>query len=189
MGRGVQRRIEQEVNVSEIAIRAFAPVADSAILPVLADLLVEAVDGGASIGFMAGLTSASALAFWQTRATDVARGDCRLLLAFAGRRLAGTVSLMLATPPNQPHRADVSKMIVGRDVRRRGVGAALLAAVEAEARALGRTTLVLDTISESAAARLYERGGWQRIGEIDAYALMPDGEMAPTTVYARHLDG
>lgn len=170
-----------------LTVRCFDPAHDTALLPALAGLLIEAVEAGASIGFMAGLDEADASAFWAARIAAVAAGDCCLLLAFAEGRLAGTVSLMTGTPPNQPHRADVSKMIVGTNFRRRGVGAALLAAVEAEALARGRTTLVLDTISVSDAARLYERGGWQRIGEIAAYALMPDGVMAPTTVYARHL--
>ncbi len=168
-------------------LRCFDPAQDDALRPQLSALLIEAVTAGASIGFMADITLAEADAFWSKRIAAVTDGDCRLLLAFAGDSLAGTVSLMTATPPNQPHRADVSKMIVGRAFRRQGLGAALLAAAEAEARALGRTTLVLDTITGSAAARLYERRGWHRIGEIAAYALMPDGAMAPTTVYARYL--
>jgi GNAT superfamily N-acetyltransferase len=170
-----------------MTLRCFDPASDGARLPQLSSLLIEAVTAGASIGFMADITRGEADTFWASRLAAVARGDCRLLLALAGDTLAGTVSLMMDTPPNQPHRADVSKMIVGRAYRQQGLGAALLAAVEAEALALGRTTLVLDTISDSAAARLYERSGWQRIGEIAAYALMPDGAMAPTTVYARHL--
>lgn len=172
-----------------LTLRCLDPERDAALLPALAALLVEAVDAGASIGFMAGLATDEASAFWSARIGAVADGDCILLLALAGDCLAGTVSLLVGTPPNQPHRADVSKMIVAQAFRRQGVGAALLAAVEAEALARGRTTLVLDTISDSSAARLYERGGWQRIGEIAAYALMPDGKMAPTTVYARHLGG
>lgn len=175
------------VHMTSITIRRFQPDTDSALVADLAALLIEAVAGGASIGFMAGLAEGDATAFWTERTAAVTRGDCTLLLAFADGRLAGTISLMTGMPPNQRHRADVSKMIVGRDFQRRGVGAALLAAVETEALRLGRTTLVLDTISHSTAARLYERSGWQRIGEIAAYALMPDGAMAPTTVYARHL--
>jgi GNAT superfamily N-acetyltransferase len=171
----------------KVNLRCYDPASDAALLPHLSALLIEAVTAGASIGFMADITEAEADAFWSARVAAAARDECRLLLAFAGDRLAGTVSLMTGTPPNQPHRADVSKMIVGRAFREQGIGAALLAGVDAEARALGRTTLVLDTISHSAAARLYERGGWQRIGEIAAYALMPDGAMAPTTVYARYL--
>lgn len=173
--------------MSAISLRSFDPACDKGLLPDLSALLIEAVEAGASIGFMAGITTAAADTFWSHRLRVAARGECRLLLAFVGDTLAGTISLMTDTPPNQPHRADVSKMIVGRAFRQQGIGAALLAAVEADALALGRTTLVLDTISNSAAARVYERGGWQRIGDIAAYALMPDGAMAPTTFYGRHL--
>lgn len=186
MGRAVALPAAKDAEVT-LTLRCFDPAGDGALLPRLSALLIEAVSAGASIGFMADITPADADNFWSARRAAVARRDCRLLLAFVDDDLAGTVSLLTDTPSNQPHRADVSKMIVGRGFRRQGIGAALLAAVEAEARALGRTTLVLDTISNSAAARLYERSGWIRIGEIAAYALMPDGTMAPTTVYARHL--
>lgn len=173
-----------------VTVRCHDAASDGALPHLLGDLsalLIDAVTAGASIGFMADITTAEADAFWSARLAAAARGDCRLLLAFVGGQLAGTVSLLVDMPANQSHRADVSKMIVGRAFRKQGIGAALLASVEAEARALGRTTLVLDTISHSAAARLYERCGWQRIGEIAAYALLPDGAMAPTTIYARHL--
>ncbi len=170
-----------------IAIRPFDPGGDQALLPDLAALLVEAVAGGASISFMASFGTDAALDFWHGRAAAVARGEAVLLVALAGTAVAGTVSLDLAMPPKQPHRADVAKMIVGTAWQRQGIGAALMAAVEAEAAARGRTTLVLDTISDSTAARLYERCGWQPIGEIARYALMPDGVMAPTTIYSKHL--
>lgn len=156
-------------------------------IPGLAATMLAAVADGASIGFMAGFGDATARAFWQDRLAAMARGDLLILIAETGDTIAGTVTLNLATPPNQPHRADVQKMIVTPTAQRRGVGAALLAAIEAEAIARGRSTLVLDTISNSTAARLYERAGWTRVGEIPAYALMPDGTMAPTTIYARHL--
>jgi GNAT superfamily N-acetyltransferase len=186
MGRATAGLAGKDASVT-VTLRCYDPASDGALLPQLSSLLIEAVTAGASIGFMADITRDKADAFWSARLAAAAHGDCRLLLAFVGDQLAGTVSLLVDTPPNQPHRADVSKMIVGRAFRQQGIGAMLLAGVEAEARALGRTTLVLDTISHSAAARLYERGGWQRIGEISAYALMPDGAMAPTTLYARHL--
>lgn len=164
-------------------IRILDPASAAEDLPALAALLVEAVADGASISFMAGFDLAGALAFWEAQL----RSGRIILVAEDDEGLAGTVTLAIDTPPNQPHRADVAKMIVARRARGRGVGAALLAAVEAEARRRGRTTLVLDTISNSAAARLYERCGWQRVGEIADYALMPDGTMAPTTYYARYL--
>lgn len=170
-----------------MAIRRFEPMADAGLLPDLAAMMVAAVAGGASIGFMAGFDSAQSLAWWQARAVAAAQGEVVILVALDADGVAGTVSLVPAAMPNQPHRADVAKMLVAPRCQRRGVGAALLAAVESHALALGRTTLVLDTISGSAAARLYERGGWERVGEIPAYALMPDGAMAPTTVYTKRL--
>jgi GNAT superfamily N-acetyltransferase len=165
-----------------ITIRAVE--ADASAVPALAALLVEAVADGASVGFMAGLDEREAATFWHAQCRP---GVVILLAEDAQGLLAGTVTLALDTPPNQPHRADVRKMIVATGARRQGIGAALLAAAEAEARQRGRTTLVLDTITDTPAARLYERCGWQRVGEIAAYALMPDGTMAPTTYYARHL--
>lgn len=165
-------------------IRRLDPVGDDGLLPGLAAIMAEAVAGGASIGFMAGFTAAQALAWWQARLAD---GGWLVLVALDDAGVAGTVSLVPAAMPNQRHRADVAKMMVAARCQRRGVGAALLAAVEAVARDLGRTTLVLDTITGSTAARLYERCGWKRVGEIPAYALMPDGAMAPTTVYTKIL--
>lgn len=156
-------------------------------LPELAAILVEAVAHGASISFMAGFDTAAALAFWADKAAAMARGDLVVLVADDSGHVAGTVTLVLAMPPNQPHRADVSKMIVGRTWQRQGLGAALMAAVEAEAARHGRTTLVLDTISGSAAARLYHRCGWTLVGEIPDYALMPEGGLAPTSVYFKRL--
>jgi GNAT superfamily N-acetyltransferase len=165
-------------------IRRFDPATDAALLPGLAAIMAEAVAGGASIGFMAGFSTAEALAWWQTRLGDP---GWLIMVALDAMGVAGTVSLLPATMPNQLHRADVAKMMVAQRCQRQGVGAALLTAVETLALAMGRTTLVLDTISGSTAARLYERGGWQRVGEIRDYALMPDGAMAPTTVYAKIL--
>lgn len=153
----------------------------------LTDLLVEAVAGGASIGFMAGFDEAAAAAYWTARAAAMARGDLVILVAVSSGAVAGTITLAIDTPPNQPHRADVQKMMVAENAQRRGLGAALMTAVETEARHRGRRLLVLDTISHSAAARLYERCGWQRAGEIPDYALMPGGGLAPTTVYFKRL--
>jgi GNAT superfamily N-acetyltransferase len=168
-------------------IRLFDPAGDAGLLPGLAAMMVEAVAGGASISFMAGFSQPESLAWWQARSDAAAAGSLMILIASDGAGVAGTVSLVPATEPNQPHRADVAKMMVAQRARRHGVGAALLAAVEALALAHGRTTLVLDTISGSAAARLYERCGWRKVGDIPAYALLPDGAMAPTTYYCKIL--
>ncbi len=173
--------------VAAMIIRTLDPDTDAALLPDLAAVMVEAVAGGASIGFMAGFAQAQSLAWWQDRLAAAVRGDVQMLVALNDDGVAGTVSLVPAPMPNQPHRADIAKMMVAKRERGRGVGAALLMAVEALALERERTTLVLDTISGSAAARLYERFGWEKVGDIPAYALMPDGEMAPTTVYTKCL--
>lgn len=168
-------------------IRLIDPEADAHLIPQLAAMMVAAVAGGASIGFMAGFSQAEAEAWWRARFGAARVAELAILVAADGEVVTGTVSLVPATMPNQLHRADVAKMMVAPHAQRRGVGAALLSAVEDLARRMGRTTLVLDTISGSAAARLYERGGWERVGEIPAYALMPDGAMAPTTYYSKRL--
>src|SRR5207247_10167690 len=103
--------------------------------------------------------------------------------------LCGTVQLVFDLPENQPHRADLSKMLVHRRVRRQGLGAALMRAAEATARECGKTLLVLDAVTNGDAARLYERLGWTRVGVIPGYALLPRGGLCDTTVYYRNLVG
>ena len=154
----------------------------------LAEVLRDCVEGGASVGFMADVTPERARAFWQGVAREVAAGDRRLFVALdAEGSTCGTLSLVTGMPDNQPHRADVSKMLVHRRARRQGLAERLLKALEAKARELGKTTLVLDTVTGSDASRVYERTGWQRAGDIPRYALMPDGEPCSTTYYFRHL--
>jgi len=154
----------------------------------LVDVLIDCVEGGASVSFMLPLSTARAVAFWQGVGEDAARGG-RILLAAedpAGA-IVGTVQVILAQPENQPHRGDVAKMLVHRRARGRGLGAALLAAAEEAARAAGKTLLVLDTVTGSAGDRLYSRSGWQRVGEIPNYALWPDGRFCPTTVFFKQV--
>jgi GNAT superfamily N-acetyltransferase len=152
----------------------------------LADVLIDCVEGGASVSFLAPLTRARAAEFWRRIAAGVARGEVRLLIAEDAHGIAGTVQLALNLPENQPHRADLAKMLVHRRARQCGVGGALLAAAEAEALAAGRTVLVLDTASAEA-ARLYARHGWQRVGVVPAFALMPDGAPCATTFFYKQL--
>lgn len=156
-------------------------------VPALADILIDCVEGGASVSFMAPLGRAKAEAFWQGVAAAVASEDRILLVAFDGAVIVGTVQLLLRQPENQPHRADIAKMLVATQARRRGIGAQLMRAAEAEARGAGKTLLVLDTVTASDAARLYERLGWIRVGEIPGYALWPDGRPCPTTYYYKPL--
>jgi GNAT superfamily N-acetyltransferase len=153
----------------------------------LADLLIDCVEGGASVSFMHPLPRERAAAFWNEVAAAVARGERALLVAQDAQGIAGTVQLLLEQPENQPHRADVAKMLVHRRARRRGLGAALMGAAEDAARACGKTLLVLDTASD-AAERLYMRLGWERCGVVPGYALLPRGGYCDTTYLYRRLD-
>jgi GNAT superfamily N-acetyltransferase len=149
----------------------------------LARVLVDCVEGGASVSFMAGFSQSDGEKFFRGVADDVAAGETILLAARAGGRLAGTVQLGLATPPNQPHRGDVKKLLVHREARRAGVGEALMKELEHVARASGRSLLVLDTVKGESGERLYARLGWQRAGVIPDYALYPDGRLCDTVVF------
>lgn len=155
----------------------------------LAEVLRDCVEGGASVGFMLPLAAGRPEAFWRRVAAGVAAGERHLFVAEdAAGRVCGTVSLVTDMPDNQPHRADVSKMLVHPRARRQGVAERLLKALEGKARELGKTTLVLDTVTGSDASRLYERVGWQKAGDIPHYALMPDGMPCSTTYYYRTLN-
>jgi GNAT superfamily N-acetyltransferase len=153
----------------------------------LSDVLIDCVEGGASVSFMLPITRATALAFWRDVAAGVERRE-RLLLAAenAAGQIVGTVQVIFAQAENQPHRADIAKMLVHRRARRQGTGAALLAAAERGARSAGKTLLVLDTAS-GAAERLYAKLGWQRCGVIPGYALLPGGGLCATTFFYRSL--
>lgn len=152
----------------------------------LADVLIDVVEGGASVSFMHPFTRDKAIAFWRGVAKGVAAGERALVIAEDDQGICGTAQLILSLPENQPHRADLAKMLVHRRARRRGIGAAVLNAAENVARELGKTLLVLDTASHDA-ERLYERGGWVKVGVIPDYALMPDGAFCDTIVYYRRL--
>jgi GNAT superfamily N-acetyltransferase len=168
------------------AVRRLAAVTDSEIRA-LAALLVDCVEGGASVSFMSPLSLDKASAFWYRIAAAITRGERALLVAEEAGEIIGTVQLILDLPENQPHRADLSKMLVDRRARRRGVGGAILQAVEQLARELGKSLLVLDTANADA-ARLYERLGWVRVGDVPDYALLPDGGFCNTTFFYRRLD-
>jgi ribosomal protein S18 acetylase RimI-like enzyme len=161
---------------------------DDAQIDALAGVLIDCVEGGASVSFMHPLPRDRAVAFWRRVAQGVAAGERALLVAEDARGLCGTVQLVLDQPENQPHRAELSKMLVHRRARRQGLGAALMRAAEATARECGKTLLVLDTANDEA-ERLYERLGWTRVGVIPDYALLPHGGLCGTTVYYRNLGG
>ncbi len=160
---------------------------DEAMVEALSDLLIDCVEGGASVSFMHPLTRERAATFWRHVAEGVAAGERALLVAEDARGVCGTVQLVLTQPENQPHRADLAKMLVHRRARRRGLGAALMRGAEAAARECGKTLLVLDAVTGGDAARLYERLGWVRVGEIPGYALYPHGGLCGTTYYYRKI--
>ena len=162
---------------------------DEAHIDGLADVLIDCVEGGVSVSFMHPLTRDRATAFWRRVGQGMAAGQRALLVAEVVQGLCGTVQLVLDQPENQPHRADLAKMLVHRRARRQGLGAALMRAAEATARDCGKTLLVLDAVTGGEAARLYERLGWVRVGDIPGYALMPRGGLCSTTVYYRNLGG
>ncbi|RZJ59308.1 MAG: N-acetyltransferase, partial [Acidovorax sp.] len=144
--------------------------------------------GGASVSFMWPLRHDKALAFWCGVADGVARNERVLLVAEdAEGIIVGTVQLITAMPDNQPHRADVAKMLVHRRARRQGVAQRLMAAVDDAASDAGKTLLVLDTVTGGDAERLYERAGWQRVGVVPDYALMPDGAFCGTTFFCKRV--
>ena len=153
----------------------------------LAAVLLDCIDGGASVGFMQPFVLGQALAGGRGRAADVEAGKRVLLGAEDEHGIVGTVQLILDQPENQPHRADLAKMLVHPRARRRGLGTALMRAAEEMGRECGRTLLVLDTIPDSDAERLYVRLGWIRVGTIPDYALLARGGLSPTTVFYRRL--
>lgn len=153
----------------------------------LARVLIDCVEGGASVSFMHPLSLNAALAFWRRVADDVQRGARALVVAEDAGGIIGTVQVVLEQPENQPHRADISKMLVHRRARRLGVGAALLRASEDAAREAGKSLLVLDT-ADSTAGRLYTRLGWILVGVVPDYALLPHGGLCATGFYYRKLD-
>ena len=181
---GLLRRNEGVPNTTQIRI---LHTLDDGEIQALSDLLVDCVEGGASVGFMQPMSRAKANAFWVGVAASAARGERTLLAAYtAAGAMLGTVQIVFAQFENQPHRADIAKMLVHRRARRQGVGAALLAAAERAALSAGRTLLVLDTASRDA-ERLYAKLGWQPCGVIPGFALMPGGGLCDTTFFYRTL--
>jgi GNAT superfamily N-acetyltransferase len=162
-----------------------APAARAAI-DELADVLADCVAGGASVSFMLPFGRDDAAAYFEKLIASIARDETVLVAAKLNGRIVGTVQLGLDMPPNQPHRADVKKLLVHRSARKHGIGAALMARAETEAKARGRTLLVLDTASGDA-ERLYARSGWQRVGVVPDYAMWPGGGFCDTTFFWKRL--
>jgi len=169
-----------------IQVRCLQTIGDREIQG-LSDVLIDCVEGGASVSFMLPMSRAKAEAYWHRMSASVARGERVVLVAEdAAGAIVGTVTVILDQPENQPHRGEIAKMLVHRGVRRQGVGAALLAAAERSALSAGKTLLVLDTASDDA-ERLYARQGWQRCGQIPHYALLPNGTPSATTIFFKLL--
>lgn len=156
-------------------------------LDALARVLVDCVAGGASIGYMAPFSHEDARAAFEGFAAEVDAGRRLLLAAFADGALVGTVQVVLALPPNQPHRGEITKLLVHRSARRRGVARRLIERAEAEARVEGKTLLVLDAVTGGDAARLYDRMGWTTVGVVPNFALYPDGRSCDTTYFWKAL--
>ena len=169
-----------------IEIRRLAGAALRAQLDGLARVLADCVAGGASVSYMAPFAEDQARAAFEGMAREVDAGRRLLLAAFADGRLVGTVQVIFALPPNQPHRAEIAKLLVHRSARRRGIAQLLMEHAESEARAAGKTLLVLDTAADDA-ERLYARLGYTRVGVIPGYALYPDGRPCDTTIFWKAL--
>jgi len=172
---------------AQIEIRRLDPSEARTQLDGLAEVLRDVVEGGASVGYMAPFSLEDARAAFDAFVAEVEQGRRRLLAAFQDGRPIGTVQIVLTLPPNQPHRGEIAKLLVHRSARRRGVAARLMDAAEAEARSVGKTLLVLDTVTGDPGERLYERLGWTRVGVIPGYALYPDGRLCSTTVFWKEL--
>lgn len=172
-----------------VEIRRLAAAEARAHVDGLADVLVDCVDGGASVRYLAPLSHEEARGAFAAVADDVQEGRRVLLAAFAGGELVGTVQVHLAVQPNSPHRAEIAQLLVRRSARRRGIAQRLMAEAERESLAEGRTLLVLDTVTGDDAERLYERLGWTKAGVIPDYALYPDGRPCATTMFWKTLPG
>jgi GNAT superfamily N-acetyltransferase len=160
--------------------------AAQAAIDELADVLVDCVEGGASVSFMLPFSRDDAAKFFEKVIASAARGETVLVAARLDGRIVGTVQLGLDMPPNQPHRGDIKKLLVHRAARSRGIGAMLMECAEAEAKARGRTLLVLDTAGAEA-ERLYVRTGWQRVGVVPDYAMWPQGGSCDTVFFWKKI--
>jgi len=174
--------------MSPFRVRRLSSAETGVAIPALADILLDVVDGGASVGFMAPLGREKAEGYWRRVAEGVAQNKRALLIAedAATGEALGTAQVVWDLPENQPHRADVAKVLVKRAARGRGIGTTLMRACDEAARAAGKSLLVLDTASD-AAERLYAREGWVRVGPVPDFALLPDGRFCDTAFYYKQL--
>jgi GNAT superfamily N-acetyltransferase len=174
---------EPAQDANGIEIRRLDADGARAHLDGLAAVLADCVEGGASVGYLSPFSREDARRVYETYAAEVELGRRLLLAAFLDCEVVGTVQVVFAPHPNQPHRADIARMLVRRSARRRGIGSRLMERAEEAARTEGKTLLVLDTVTGDDAERLYERLGWTKVGVIPSYALYPDGRPCDTTVF------
>lgn len=172
------------MNIVIETLPATPPAADRADLNIV---LRDAVESGASVGFMLPLSDVEMTAFWQDVLAEAAAGKRVVLAARAAGRIVGTVQLALAGKPNSRHRAELQKLLVLRPYRGRGVGTALVQAAESAARVRERTLIVLDTSATGNALGVYGRCGYTRAGVIPRYACDPDGPLIDTVFYYKEL--
>ena len=183
-----EARAQATVSPAEqIEIRRLGVVELHEHLDALARVLHDCVAGGASVSYLAPFSHEQARNAFEGFATEVDQGRRVLLAAFASGELVGTVQVILALPPNQPHRGEIAKLLVHRSARSRGIAQRLMEHAEAEARAESKTLLVLDAVTGDDAERLYERLGWTKVGVIPGYALYPDGRPCDTTIFWKAL--
>jgi GNAT superfamily N-acetyltransferase len=175
------------VIVAAIDIRELGIDDYRAVIPELADLILDAVAGGASINFLANVTHEEATAWWRNLEDDVAAGVISPFVAMVDGRIVGSTLLMRSVKANSPHRAEIGKVIVLRANRRRGVAASLMRAAEERAREDGRWLLVLDTVADSPAESLYQSLGWSVTGVVPNYAMLPDGRPWSATFFWKDL--
>ncbi len=169
-------------------IQHLTSINDKASFDQLSDTLIESVASGGSISFMHPVSKEKALAFWKKIALDVAQGERILLVARDERgEIVGTVQSVISLPENQPHRADIAKMMVHPRARRRGIAAALMREIERLTFAAGKNLMVLDTETDQAASHLYTKLGWQVAGHIPRFALKPHGGLCSTTYFYKHM--
>jgi ribosomal protein S18 acetylase RimI-like enzyme len=171
----------------EIEIRRLDAAEVRAQIDGLAAVLVDCVAGGASVRYMAPFSHEQSRDAFEAVALEVAQGGRLLLAAFAKEELVGSVQVLLTMQPNSPHRAEIAQLLVHRSARRRGIAQLLMERAEAEARAEGKTLLVLDTVTGDNAERLYERLGWTKVGVIPGYALYPDKRPCDTTIFWKSI--
>jgi len=185
-GSRLKAGVGRDDKMSDLDIVVLDAAAAKAAIGELAEVLVDCVEGGASVSFMLPFSRDDAANYFAKVIASVARHETVLVAAKLNGRIAGTVQLGLDMPPNQPHRGDIKKLLVHRSARKHGIGAALMARAEAEAKQRGRTLLVLDTAGAEA-ERLYVRTGWQRVGVVPDYAMWPQGGFCDTTFFWKKL--